>query len=214
MPDEPNVPPGYAQATVAGLYGPASWENVLWFGILTPGGGTDLQTADDVGAAAANLYSGFDMGDFSEDWGVSTVKVLYRPLTGDMVKSVTVASAAGTNSSGGQGAQVAYLLNWVTSDYRRGGKPRTYVCGVPDDRLADSANLDSSVQSNFNDAIASWISDIALGTGLPNGSLLELVEMSFVDGGVERDTPLGFPVSGGILNPILATQRRRVDRLR
>ena len=214
MPDEPNVPPGYAKCTVEGSYGPATWENVLWLGVTDDAGNPPLTQAQDIGQQVASLYSLFDAGDLSDQWSVSTVKVLLRPTEGDMVKSVTVADATGTNSNDSEAAQVAYLLNWVTSDYRRGGKARTYICGVPSEKMADSANVNPDTVSNFNGAIATWLGNLATGEGSDNGTLLELVEMSLVDAGVERDTPLGFPVAGGVCNGIVATQRRRVDRLR
>lgn len=197
-----------------GLYGAASWENVLWFGVTDDNGNTDLQVAGDIGLSAVDLYNKMSLDRLSNDFSVTTCKVLYRPLTGDMVKSVTIADAVGTQDSGDQAAQVAYLINWVTSDYRRGGKPRTYVCGVPDDGVTGTVGVDSGYLGAINSGLADWISAIADGSNNEQNTQLELVEMSFRDAGSERETPVAFPVSGGILNPILATQRRRVDRLR
>ena len=212
MPKQP-IPANYARAIVKGLYGPATWANIMFFQIITPAEGGNGLTADDVGEAAIALYTGLDMGDLSDDWSVTTCKVLYRDPEDTFVKSVTVADASGTNSSGDQDAQVAYLINWVSDDARRGGKPRQYIPGVPFDRCTDSVFLDSSVQSNFNTAIASWIASLPAG-GWTNGTELAMVEMSFVDAGVDLDPPVGYPITGGHLNAAVATQRRRVDRLR
>jgi len=40
------------------------------------------------------------------------------------------------------------------------------------------------------------------------------VEMSFVDGKADRTTPVTFDITGGQVNQVVATQRRRIDRLR
>jgi hypothetical protein len=215
VPDpDPALPAGYAQAVCTGTYGPASWTNILYFGILDPGTNTDLVVAGDVGAAAAALYDKLGFAHFVDAWEHQTVKVIYRPLEGDMVKTATVADAVGTDSGDGESAQVAYLINWITSDYRRGGKPRTYICGVPVEATADSATLDTDWRGSMNSGLADWIAQIASGDDLPGATTLELVEMSFIDGGVARDPALAFPVGGGLVNHVVATQRRRVDRLR
>jgi hypothetical protein len=45
-------------------------------------------------------------------------------------------------------------------------------------------------------------------------SELHMIDASFVDGGAYRITPRGFEIFAGVASDVVATQRRRVDRLR
>jgi hypothetical protein len=43
---------------------------------------------------------------------------------------------------------------------------------------------------------------------------MQLVELSFRNAGADRGAAIDYPIIGGTLNPVVATQRRRVNRLR
>lgn len=207
------IPEGTAKAVVSGTYGPATWANIMYFAIITPSDDGVQATADDVGSAAIDLYSKLSLDRFSDQFNVHTAKVLYHDTGGTFTRVATIADATGTEDSGDQDAQVAYLINWFTGDVRRGGKPRQYIPGVPLAACADSANISATYLGAMNSGLVDWFTELLDGS-LPNGSILELVEMSFVDGGVDIDPPVIYPVSSGRVNPVVATQRRRVDRLR
>jgi hypothetical protein len=59
---------------------------------------------------------------------------------------------------------------------------------------------------------ASLLTWLESGPGLPIP--LQLLEMSFRNGDTFRDAAQTYPIIGVSLNPVVATQRRRVDRLR
>ena len=128
--------------------------------------------------------------------------------TADFFRQTNVLTAVGTGGSG-QDAQVALLVNWQVGDGRRGGKPRNYIPGVLDSVVADSARLDSTFVSTVSASINTWLTTIAGET--PN---FALVDMSFRDAKAWRTNAVPFPIHGGNLNEVVATQRRRVDRLR
>jgi hypothetical protein len=126
----------------------------------------------------------------------------------------TVADAyAGTDTSGAQDAQVSYLVDWTSNDPRKGGKPRTYIPGVLNSRMADPATLDTSYASTVSEGIQDWLENL-LAASSGTASHLQLIEESFRDGKAWRSAAHGYPIRDGHLNPIVATQRDRVDRLR
>lgn len=207
------IPVGYAKAVAKGTYGPTTWVNIMYFLVTPADGETLFETAQDVGWAMGELYNKLGYANFALGWIHHTVKVLYRDATDDFVKSVSVVDEAGTDSSGDQDAQVCYLVNWSTGDVRRGGKPRTYITGVPLSACADSATLDSDHLGSMNSGLVDWFTELAAG-GAPSGAQLMPVEMSFIDGGVDRTAPQPYLISSGAVSNVVATQRRRVDRLR
>lgn len=211
---KPPQPVGVAKAVVEGTYGPTTWANVMYFAVGTwdPAHLDDATTL--VQLAVHDFYNTvFAPGNFSSHWTTRTVKVAFRDAA-DSLYRVTIADAvAGTSGAGDQDAQVAYLVNWVTNDPRKGGKPRQYIPGIPDDHVADVAHVSSGVVSGVSANIATWLAGLnARSHGTATG--LSMVEVSFRDGGTWRDAAHSWPIRGGTLNTVVATQRRRVDRLR
>lgn len=207
------IPVGYAQAVAEGTYGPATWDNVFYFSV-DPEGVSDLGLiCADIGWGVTELYNKIGYAHFSENWTHHLVRVKYRDASADIFKRTTIADATGSNESGDQDAQVSYLFNWDVPDIRRGGKARTYVCGVPMDACADSAMITSDFLGAINSGLEDWFTELGDGSS-PGGTVLGLVMMSFVDNGVDIDPPVPYPSFSGVLNHVVATQRRRVDRLR
>lgn len=65
----------------------------------------------------------------------------------------------------------------------------------------------------MNSAIQTWLVDqLTYSSGDQTG--VELVDMSFRNGNAWRDDALTLPIFSGFVSNVVATQRRRVDRLR
>lgn len=207
------IPEGYVKAVQHGQFGPASWVNVFYFLATPAGGATSAQVVADAAAFTTELYNKLDYGNLGTGWSTSYVTVLYHDAGGSLNRARVADANPGTAGGGVQDAQVCYLINWSADDARRGGKARQYVPGVPDSVMADTANIDAGILSSMNAGIAAWMAEGAAGFGA-NATVLDIVEMSFVDGKADRTTPVGIPINGGGVNPVVATQRRRVDRLR
>jgi hypothetical protein len=206
---KPQIPVGTAKVEVTGTYGPTTWANVFY--VLIDAGSS---TPGDVIAAVVewfqDLYDdGFGLDELSTAWAHSFTTVTYRDAEDSIVRLKVADAQAGTNSSGDQDAQVAYLVNWATGDPRRGGKPRTYITGVPDNRLLDQARVAPGVRTTINGRLATWLTS-ELAAPIP----MQLVEMSFRNGNADRAEAVTFPIIGGTLSDVVATQRRRIDRLR
>ena len=208
------IPVGTAKAETTGQYGPATWANVRYYVIGDTSGHTPGDVIQTVAQAEHEFYTvGFGTDEISSDMSVTFTTVTYRDAADSIIRLRVADAIAGANGSGDQEANVAYLVNWATGDPRRGGKPRSYVPGVADNRLVDSARIGPAVVTTINGRLVTWLASLPTPAG---GRLvaLQLVEMSFTDGKAFRATPVTFPIIGGTLNNVVATQRRRVDRLR
>lgn len=214
MADPDQLPVGFARVAVSGTFGPATWTNVLYCSVDPTGTPTNAQVIADIGEFAADLYDSMDLGNLSENFSVSTQKVFWQDAEGSVQKGTVADAKVGTNSGGDAPAQVCYLLEWTGGDARRGGKPRTYVCGVPEDKLADTANLTTDVVSSINSGLLDWIAKWGDSGAWTNGTEISLVEMSFREANAERVLPQDYILNTGHVSGVVATQRRRVDRLR
>lgn len=186
----------------------------VFYCIVTPGGNTPGQVIADVAAWFKSFYvDAINPVRLPSSWSLDYTTVTYRDAEDSTVRVRVADAVAGDDEGTDQDAQVAYLINWATSDPRRGGKPRQYVCGVIDEVMADSAFISTAVQTSMSSDINTWLESALAGFG-PNDTPMQLVEMSFTNGKAFRDAAVTFPIIGGTLNPVVATQRRRVDRRR
>lgn len=212
---KPPIPVGYVRAAYSGTIGPATWVNVFYISVVPADGATPGQVIADVVQWLRNFYNdGIGLGNLLVSWQTRYVTCVYRDAADSTVRLRVADALAGTNNDPPGAAQQAYLINYGTSDPRRGGKPRTYVAGVPDGKMQDSATLSSDALSSINDQLPLWLEANLDGSAVANGTATQLVEMSFVNGKVDRDAAVSYPILGATVNPITATQRRRVDRLR
>lgn len=211
---KPPIPVGYCKATAYGLFGPTFWNNVFYFAVNPTTSTAPADILADIGLNVINFYRAMSFGRFTSAWQVSGTKIVWRDAS-DSVRRATVADAhPGTGGAGAQDAQVAYLINFNSTDDRRGGKPRKYVTGVPDSVVADSATLNSADVSAISTGVNAWIASLLTGGVSVHGTALELVDMSFRNGKTWRDAAHVFPIDGGSCSTVVATQRRRIDRLR
>jgi hypothetical protein len=206
---KPPIPVGSAKAALHGFLGPASWVNVFYFDV-----DAGAHTPGEVIAAVAQavhdlIHDGFSLSYFPTAWRTTWCTVAFRDATDSLVRLRVSDAQVGTGSGGYQDAQVSYLINWSTGDPRRGGKPRQYIAGVLDGLMADSAFLVAAATTGTDPALLAWLEDLPT-----RDPALQLVEMSFRNALAWRDTALSYPIIGVTVNPVVATQRRRVGRLR
>lgn len=208
------LPEGYARATVGGTYGPTVWENVLHFGVAPVDGATPLQVMQDIAAGAFLLYTSLDPANFSFQWTTSTVKVLWRDALGSLNRATVADAIPGTDSDAAEAAQVAYLVELTTDDIRKGGKGRIYISGVTQLALADSANLSADTLGSMNSGLLTWLETCQAGSAGANATVLNPAVMSWINAGAVEDPGVPYVVNTAHMSPQVATQRRRVDRLR
>jgi hypothetical protein len=122
-------------------------------------------------------------------------------------------TAQGTDNGDECMGQVAYLVNFVTPDPRRGGKSRWYLPGMPRAAIADIANVKDAYRTALDADLVTLINALK-GLTPAFGSNVQLVEMSFYNNGAPRLPAHAYEIFTGTVNPVVATQRRRVDRLR
>jgi hypothetical protein len=212
---KPPIPVGYAKCEMLGTYGPTTWANILYFQVEGTGTPIPTDAFTVLESAMHDLYANvFAPAMHSPEWTTTTQKIGYRDSSSSMSRiTIADAIAGAATSSDPEAAQVALLINWATGDPRKGGKARTYVPGIEKGQLQDTARLTTSMISNTNTALATWFASLPTRShGTATG--LVLVEMSFVNAKADRANAVAFPVIIGSVNPIVATQRRRVDRLR
>lgn len=209
------APPNSVRVAYEGTYGPASWAVVHWFMAEPNDTATQAQFNDLVDALGGFFKTRFvARADISNHVQFNKIRASWTDMSGALIRrTLRPADGTGTNSGHDAPAQVCYLIDWQAGDPRRGGKPRSYLCGVTTDSLEDEVRLNPAGASSLSDAAQGYIDDVA---GLSSAPFtpISFVEMSFRAGNAYRVDPVQYTIDGGICSAEVATQRRRVDRLR
>jgi hypothetical protein len=215
MPVGPKPPPDTDcfRFAHAGTLGPATWVVVHWAKALVGGPVTagDLDTLND---DVQGHFNARFTPNLSSDLHYTTLSTHLYLSDGSIYRRVTIVDAIGGVAQESEPAQVAFLIDWDTADARRGGKPRSYIPGVPEGSMGDSANVTPAARVAMSDAANGYRNDLnATVAGVL--SIVEFVDMSFVLAKAWRaPKALGIPIFAGHCSNVVATQRRRVDRLR
>lgn len=140
------------------------------------------------------------------------VQGTYFPTGSPLVVAGThTGSTAGGVSADPAPASLAACLSWQSGVYWRGGKPRTYVGGLPVSAMADERELDSTFVTNIlSDAVNLIAAFNALTSG--NFDSCQFGFVSFTSGGTDRTPPLFFPIVGAAVHSRADTQRRRLGK--
>jgi hypothetical protein len=193
----------------------ASWAVVHWFATTTSGTPTFAELNTLVDLIAVKFGTRFiHTGHTSDVTHFTAVKATYElPDDSGDYRTVRVADYVGEDSTVSEAAQVAYLVNWVVADRRRGGKPRSYIPGVPVEVVDQESQVSLAQVANVTNAANGYLSDV---NALTSGPFTELhmIDASFVNGKDYRNAALGFPIQAGYCSGTVASQRRRVDRQR
>lgn len=148
----PAPPAGTARVAISGTTLGHPWVNVFYL-LVTHTSAitvTDVQTIADGIATAWAAHA----GSFSTECVLLTVDVTVFPTSGTEVRYVGTYSHAGTSTvTSLKEVSACFVVDYITGEYYRGGHPRSYLSGVPQDATTDGANLTSSYQSGI---VTNW----------------------------------------------------------
>lgn len=152
---------------------------------------------------------------FAPSQGTATIYALanavcYTPGGGELVSQVTM-TGTGSAASGNADNATCAVISWLSGVYWRGGKPRTYLCGIPSTNITNATTLTNTFATSLQTAAAGFRTDVnALTAGTIATSVLGFV--SFRTGNVDRIPAVFFAYTGARVHPRLGTQRRRLGR--
>ena len=175
---------------INGHHDTSQWTNVFW--ALTTG--YDSATGTDVSDLATDIFGVFQTNLLpwtSNSNHLTSVQCVLYQTSGELMGSSTADHVGGASGSYQVGA-VSLVLSWGTTAFWRGGKPRTYLSGIPDSAVDTATTYTSSYVSSVAGAAADFLSDF---NGLAPGALdtVTLGLLSRVSGGVARTPAVFFP---------------------
>lgn len=177
---------------------------------------TGVPDSADVDGLASALYSAYATAfapHLSNWWHLSRCNVTYFPAgTEVVVYGSHEADTPGAVSEPAPGsASVAAVISWVANVYWRGGKPRTYVAGVPLSMYDGTTQLKAAFQTSLDTAAGSFLTAVNALVPTPFTSVT-LSLMSFFSKKVGATRPQAFPIAGAKVGSRIDSQRRRLGK--
>lgn len=162
-----------------------------------------------VGTTAPTGWRRF-LTSLGSNWQFSTVTV--SDNGGSTAVTTSAPALTGTATSASYPPQCAVCLSWSVNARYRGGKPRTYFPGIPQNSTGTSggSGLTATYATNLKNAANSFLNDIN-GTNV-DGLLLQLGTISYYQHKVPRPSPVFVPYIGVHVHERLDSQRRRSGR--
>jgi hypothetical protein len=208
MPPLPNVPNGI-KVEFQGVQNLIPWANVMH---LKNNGGTI--SGPNMTALATALH-GYYVARFLPS--MSSNVTLQSCSVIDISSITGIGARFNANQNGGQGGnttgqQAAWVLGWNIARRYRGGRPRTYLPGIPVSAIQDARSLSNTALGVMQTALQNFIADILTNTSLGIAGTVGLACVHY------RGNPAGGPyptidlITGGTARALYGTQRRRIGR--
>jgi len=199
------------RAAVSGVFGSTKWTNIFWFH-TTHTTAIDSTTMNTLCGNIFDIVKVNYIASTSDTNAITDVKASYFPTGSPLVVvGEHTGSTAGGVSGDFMAASAAAVISWQAGVYWRGGKPRTYVGGLPLTAQDTQNDLDSGfVSTLLTEADGLITSFNALASG--NFDSVQFGFVSFTSGGVDRSPPVFFPITGAAVHSRIDTQRRRLGK--
>jgi hypothetical protein len=148
----------------------------------------------------------------SNTWGFTGVNAV--SLGGDGLQADFAMDVQGGVVEGALSPSVAVCASWTSAATWRGGKPRTYLPGVPSGAVvaAGESQLTTNSINGYRDGFSSFMAD--MNAVLDTGVALALGFPSYYHNYAFRPLPLFFPFTGVKVHGRLDSQRRRSGKER
>jgi hypothetical protein len=126
----------------------------------------------------------------------------------------TTPALPGTAAAAPFSANTAVVISWQWAPAIRGGRPRTYIPGIPQNAIltTGSSQLSSAYAGSMYAAAAAFLTSVNAHTPPGGASHMTLGAVSYYHGHAVRPTPVFNPFLSARVHERLDSQRRRLGK--
>jgi hypothetical protein len=204
----PDPPVGTAKVVILGNDSGQTVENVFW---LDCAGTGTYATAGLIAQGVKTAWDTYIMAQCASHYTATECIVTHYDGAFNPQGSYS-STTPGLIVSDGEPASTACVLSWKIPATWRGGRPRTYVAGVPKAALLTTRQYTSSYTASMLSAGAAFRTAVNAIVHAPVTGV-ELGTVSFVHANAWRTPPLFFSYAAVGVQSRICTQRRRLGPL-
>lgn len=206
----PDPPEKTIRIAVEGNIGGQPMANIFWVktDVEATSNGSVADLLDDFAGALSG--SGL-IAQFGNTLHVTQLRGVAVTAPGSAFTHVRATSISGTVGGAQLPASACIVGSWLSTAYWRGGKPRTYMGGVPSAYIDTNHSLDDSQKAAVLSKFQAFHSAV---NGITTPAF-DSVELGFVRWQSHDEwlhPPQWFPFTGVTIHDRLATQRRRLGQ--
>lgn len=207
----PSPPSRTAKVVFSGHQGATPWANVMWF-YMTGSGEISNDDLENMCDYLASTYAGTLLSVLVPTCTLDTTQAIAYIDGGPFDFTFTSTYEGASTETIQLPAQVAACVGWQIAAHYRGGKPRTYLAGVPVTARETPTTWDLGFMSDVVDAATAFHTGSEAFGGSGGISALEHGVVSFQTAGDWRDPPIFRRINGATFDGRIDTQRRRLGR--
>lgn len=204
----PRPPDNTARLVFTGQQSSMNWAIILWLNITSSQpSGADLSS---LLTTISNSWLSTMAPLYVATCSLTSIQAVWILPGGSEIVISNTTARVGTHA----GTQLPNLAtcsvaNWRVDKYYRGGKPRSYLPGVPITSSTDFVHLTTAA---ITETQAGWAGLMGAINSATTGEIskVELGTVSFVEKKQWRDTPVFWKYNGVTIRSVLGTQRRRL----
>lgn len=190
--------------------GNVNWANVFWATCAS----ASTPTPANLNSLASQLYSCYStglLGLLGNDLSQQRCVVNFYGAPGTQVVGEYATTNMGGSDNPTEVDSLSACISWQFPATWRGGKPRTYMPGLPSEAFETSNTLASAFQTALLSAAAGFRADVNASAAGPVSAMV-LSVMSFFSGNSPRALGVAFPITGEVVHPRIDSMRRRLGK--
>ena len=197
-------PDNSVRVAIAGTSATENWANIFHAQLTTGSAITAADLTTWLASFAALYKSTFGTFISSEVNFLEALATCYTPGS-TVVSAQSAMTGTGSGSTMVDNNATTMIFSW------RGGKPRTYLPGVPVSLCNDYVHLNATGLNDINVQGAAFIAGV---NALTHASIATTTFgfISYSSGNVPRTPAVFFPITSAIAHSRLGTQRRRLGK--
>jgi hypothetical protein len=204
----PQAPAGTLRVALSGLISTHKWVNVFYCQ-LTHTVAVTVNDLESILNGIVDLWGGNMMASLTTNVTLQQADGVFIPSVGQSLQWTHTETKTGLDANIIQDASACAVVDWLISDYYRGGHPRTYLPGPSSSGITNASQLGATIRSNIAANAETTRNGINALTST-NVTAVTMGTVRFQSAKAWLSPPVFRPYTGSKVRSVLGSQRRRL----
>ena len=204
----PQAPVDTLRVALSGLISTHKWVNVFYCR-LTHSSAVTVNDLETILNGIVDAWGGNMMASLTTNVSLIQADGVFIPSVGQSLQWTHTETKTGTDANIIQDASACAVVDWLISDYYRGGHPRTYLPGPSSSGITNASQLGATIRSNIA-TNAETTRNLINALTSTHVTVVEMGTVRFQSAKAWLSPPVFRPYTGSKVRAVLGSQRRRL----